>query len=242
VQIRKLLMVTLLTTMSFMAYAQEAEPEQEAGPWSGNILLGYLATGGNTENSSVNFDFGVKYDVNRWHHGLDGRFFSSKQNNQSTAENYRLGWNSKFDFTEFNYGVGRLQWKRDRFSGYEYQRFATLSYGRRIIQSARQKLDAEIGAGWTQSEEVDNNKISEGVIRLYGAYDLNITDTSKFSQTLEVTAGSSNTYTESITALRTAVLGALGLTVSYTIQNNSDVVPGVEKTDTITAVGLDYQF
>jgi putative salt-induced outer membrane protein len=117
-----------------------------------------------------------------------------------------------------------------------------LSYGRRIIQSARQELDAEIGAGWTQSEEVDNNKISEGVIRLYGAYNLNITDTSKFSQTIEVTAGSSNTYTESITALRTSVLGSLGLTVSYTIQNNTDVVPGVEKTDTITAIGLDYEF
>ena len=58
----------------------------------------------------------------------------------------------------------------------------------------------------------------------------------------KVTAGSSNTYTESITALRAAVLGALGLTVSYTIQNNTDVVPGVEKTDTITAVGLDYEF
>jgi putative salt-induced outer membrane protein len=235
-------MVTVLTTMSFMAYAQEAEPEQAEDRWSGNMLLGYLATGGNTESSSVNFEFGVNYDVNRWHHSLDGRFFSSKQNNANTAENYRLGWGSKFDFSEFNYGVGRLEWKRDRFSGYEYQRFATLSYGRRIIKSKKQELDVEIGAGWTQSEEVNNNEISEGVVRLYGEYDLNITDTSKFSQTVEVTSGRSNTYTESVTSLRAAINGSLGLTVSYTIQNNTDVVPGVEKTDTITAIGLDYEF
>lgn len=241
-QIRKILIVSVLTFMSFAAYGQDAEPAPEDSRWSGNALLGYVATAGNTENKSVNFEFGAKYDLEHWHHALQGRFFSASANDDSTAENYRLGWSSKYDFNEFNYGVGRLDWKRDRFSSYEYQRFATFGYGRRIINSNRQELDAEIGAGWTQSEEIGGNEISEAVLRIYGEYDLNITDTSKFSQTVGVTSGRSNTYTEAVSSLRASVYGALGLTVSYTFQNNTDVVPGLEKTDTISAIGFDYEF
>ena len=80
------------------------------------------------------------------------------------------------------------------------------------------------------------------MLRLYGEYDWEITDTSKFSQTLQVSAGSSNTYTEAVTSLRLSIAGSLGLAVSFTYQNNSDVVPGTKKTDTITAIGLDYEF
>jgi len=34
----------------------------------------------------------------------------------------------------------------------------------------------------------------------------------------------------------------LALGLSYTIQSNSDVAPGVEKTDTFTAITLDYVY
>ncbi len=238
-KIIKITLTALLALAAFNVVAQEAEEEDR---WSGNIILGYLATTGNTENNTANFDFNVNYDINRWHHGLSGRYFSAAANDESTAENYRASWNSQYDFSEFNYGVGRLDYKKDRFSGYEYQRFATLAYGRRFIKSDRQELDGEIGAGWTQSEPFVGEEISEAILRLYGEYDLNITDTSTFSQTIEVSAGSSNTYTEAVSALRLSIIGSLGLTVSFTYQNNSDVPPETEKTDTITAIGLDYEF
>ena len=238
--IRKIIFPSILLLAAFTANAQEEE--ENGGPWSGNTTLGYLATSGNTESKSVNFEFGVNYDAVRWHHGLSGRLFSSSQDKDATAENYQLSWNSKYDFSEFNYGVGRLDWRRDRFSSYDYQRFATLAYGRRIIKSEKHEFDAEIGGGWSQSKTVLNEDISEAVLRLYGEYDWEITDTSKFSQTVEVSAGSSNTYTEAVTSLRLSIAGSLGLAVSFTYQNNSDVVPGTKKTDTITAIGLDYEF
>ena len=55
-------------------------------------------------------------------------------------------------------------------------------------------------------------------------------------------AGKSNTYAESVTAISAKLLGDLALVASYTIRNNSDVPPLTEKTDTFTALSLEYVF
>jgi len=229
----------LLTTLLQPVAAQD---EKDEGPWSGSVALGYLATSGNSESSSFNFEFGINYDAVKWHHELTGRAFTSESENDKTAENYRLGWNSQYDFTEFNYGFGRLESINDRFSSYDYQRFAALGYGRRILKTKKHLLNAEIGAGWQQSKPEDLEKISEGIIRLGGDYKWNITETSSFSQTLKVSSGRSNTFTIAVTEVKAAIYGALALALSFTYQHNSDVVPGTDKTDTITAINLDYSF
>ena len=55
-------------------------------------------------------------------------------------------------------------------------------------------------------------------------------------------AGSSNTFTESVTDLRAQLIGSLALVVSYTVRHNSDVLLDSEKTDTRTALSLEYGF
>jgi putative salt-induced outer membrane protein len=54
--------------------------------------------------------------------------------------------------------------------------------------------------------------------------------------------GDENRYTESISALKATLVGDLALVLSYTIKNNSEVLPGIEKTDTFTAISLEYGF
>jgi len=41
--------------------------------------------------------------------------------------------------------------------------------------------------------------------------------------------------------LEVTIKGALGLRVGYQVRHNTDVLPGVEKTDTLTTVGLLYE-
>nr|NIQ26344.1 hypothetical protein [Gammaproteobacteria bacterium] len=45
--------------------AQEEAPES---PWSGKATLGYLATSGNTENSTLNTGVEVGYSAGKWTH------------------------------------------------------------------------------------------------------------------------------------------------------------------------------
>ena len=73
-------------------------------------------------------------------------------------------------------------------------------------------------------------------------YKWHLSETSLFSQDLTIEAGDKNTYLESVTALSARLVGNLALVASYTIKNNSDVPPLTEKTDTYTALSLEYTF
>ena len=216
--------------------------DEEPGPWSGSLGIGYLAISGNTESNSVNVDGEVKYDVNKWHHRLLGRVVGKSEANTTTAEAYKAAYDLKYDLSERNYAFGLLDWNKDRFSAYDQQTFEVAGFGRRFIMTEKHKLNGEIGVGAAQNELTDGTSQDEFTTRLAGDYTWKISENAEFVQKLALNISSSNTFTESVTELRAAVVGNLGLALSYIIKNNSDVPAGTEKTDTWTAVNLDYKF
>lgn len=228
----------LLAAAPFVA----AQEEAAAKPWAGKATLGYLATSGNTDNSTLNAGFEVSYATGDWKHLLKARAINATEDKDTTAEAYEAGWKSERNFSEHNYLFGQLDWRKDRFSGYETQFSQTLGYGRRLIDQEAHKLNVEIGGGARQSKLVDGTDESETVARLGLGYAWKISETAAFTQNFTVEAGNANTYSESVTALSARLLGNLALAASYTIKNNSDVPPLVEKTDTYTAISLEYTF
>jgi len=83
-----------------------------------------------------------------------------------------------------------------------------------------------------------NETIATGALK----YKWQFSETSEFGQTLRVEVGSDNTFSESVTSITARLIGAFNLVASYTIRNNSDVPVGTEKTDTRTAISLEYAF
>lgn len=232
------------------AFAAE-EKAEEKGPWSGRVLLGYLATGGNTENTSANLEAAVNWDGERWHHVLSGRAIGQSQNKDTTAESYKATYEAKFDLSERTYLFGLLDYNKNRFTSFPQQTFQFAGIGRRFIKTDKHQLNGEVGVGASQSDvqEIldDGSRVSRGSIdefnwRASGDYRWQISETAWFSQALSVNSGSSNTFTESLTELGANIYRSLALVLSYKIQNNSDVQPGTEKTDTFAAVNLEYAF
>lgn len=231
-----LMAAALLAPFSLMA--QEA-PES---PWSGKATMGYLATSGNTENSTLNTGFEVGYTAGKWAHLLNAAAINASENEDTTAEAYDLGWKSERNLTDKDFLFGRVSWRKDRFGGYDTQLSETVGYGRRLIDSDKHKLNAEIGAGARQSKLQDGTKEDETVFRGGMYYTWLLSETAEFRQDLTAEGGDKNTYTESVTALSAKLLGDLALVASYTIKHNSDVPPLTEKTDTYTALSLEYAF
>jgi putative salt-induced outer membrane protein len=222
--------------------AQEEAAAEEHDPWSGKASLGYLATSGNTENSSLNSGFEVGYATGNWAHLLKLLAINSSEDELTTAEAYEMGWKSEYNFSDTNFMFGRVNWRKDRFSGYDTQLSETLGYGRRILTAGAHILSAEIGAGARQSELRDGTKEDDLILRAGLDYQWKFSETAEFTQEFVIEAGEVNTYFESISALRARLLGELALVASYTIKNNSDVPVGTEKTDTYTALALEYGF
>ncbi|MEM6511777.1 MAG: DUF481 domain-containing protein [Pseudomonadota bacterium] len=230
---RVLLLVGLL--LSAGANAQQ-------DPWSGKATLGFLSTSGNTENSTLNSGFEVGYTTGDWLHELKALAVNASENNDTTAEAYELGWKSEWSIAENQFLFGRLQWRKDRFSGFDTQFSQSVGYGRRLIDSEIHKLNVEGGAGARQSDLADGSTENEFILRLGSDYSWQISETSKFEQSLSAESGSENTYLESVSSVSASLVGNLALVFSYTVKHNTDVPVDRENTDTFTAISLEYQF
>jgi len=232
--------VILLSTAG--ARAQGTAAAEDEGPWSGKAALGYLATSGNSESANLNAQFELGYASGNWQHLLEASAISAQENDQSTAEAYKLGAKTEYSFSEHNYLFGRLIWRKDLFSGYDQQFSQTVGYGRRLIDTPRHKLSAEIGAGARQSELRDGTTESDVILRGGANYRWQWSETAAFTQDLTIESGQVNTYLESVSAIKARLFSQFALVASYTIKNNSDVPVGTEQTDTYTALSIEYAF
>ena len=227
--------------LSSAVLAQE-EAEEDAGPWSGSLSLGYLATSGNTDTTSYRTKFQVGYERNDWQHQLAGSSTGADDSGVTTAENYNLGWRSAYNFTEHDFVFGTVDWRKDRFAGVTEQMSYAINYGRRVIDNEKHLLALGIGVGYRDSERADGTSTDNAIGRGSLLYNWTWTETSGFEQGLIVESGSDNTYWESNSAIRARLVGGFNLVLSYTIKNNSDVPVGTEKRDTQTAVSIEYEF
>jgi len=219
-----------------------AEEEEKESPWSGSVKLGYLATSGNTETSSLNSGFQITYKRNLWMHEATAAAIESSTDEETTAEAYDFGWNSTRSVSEHDFLFGRLDWRKDRFSTFNTQFSQSVGYGRRLIDKEAHSLNGELGVGARQSDLVDGTDTSDTIVTGRLTYAWQISETASFSQVFFVESGSSNTFSESETKLSASLVGSLALVASYTIRHNSDVLPDTENKDTFTALSLKYGF
>ncbi len=237
--------LVIMAMMIVAAPVLAHEVEEETGPvspWSGNVRLGYLGTSGNTETTNMSGGFDVEYALEKWTHSLNAAAIKASEDKDTTAEAYVARWKSERILTDANFLFGRLDWRKDRFSGYDTQFSQTVGYGHRLINGEKHSLNGELGVGARQSDLADGSSESETIVTGGLYYKWAFSETAEFTQDLLIEAGDKNTFSLSRTALSAKLVGDLALVASYTIKNNSDVPPATEKTDTFAALSLEYGF
>jgi putative salt-induced outer membrane protein len=234
--------VTTLLALTCALPAVAQQEEEEESPFSGNVTLGYLATTGNTETSSLNGGVELAYQYARWLHEAKANAINASESSQTTAEAYDVTWRSGWDITDKDSLFGRLVWRKDRFGAFDEQFSQTLGYSRRVLTGDKHKLRADVGGGARQS--TDQVGVDSDEVILTGGLDYRwqFSETALFRQQLVIEAGEDNTFTESITSITAQLIGALNLTASYTYRNNSEAPAGTNNTDTRTAIALEYGF
>ena len=125
----------LIAVLAIVLPALSAAQSEAVGPWSGTAKLGYLATSGNTENSTLNTGFEVGYTSGNWSHLLNAAAITASENKLTTAEAYDLGWKSERRISDHDFLFGRLTWRKDNFGAYDTQFAQTVGYGRRLIEN-----------------------------------------------------------------------------------------------------------
>lgn len=237
------LRVVLLLCLPVPAFAQAPAPAAPTDPLVGSASLGYLATSGNTDSTNANGSFKVTWDLDGpWKHDWTALLISARTNGVTTAESYAAGYKAQRDFSETSYLFFSGDWREDLFSGFDRQVSQAVGYGRHLIDSEKHMLALEGGAGARQSDVTTGEELDEAIVRGGLDYLFKISETSEFSQKLLIEQGEDNRYTQSTSALKTRVVGAIALVFSYVIKSNSDVPVGIEKTDRFTSLALEYAF
>ena len=231
-----MIVAALLAPLSLMAQ-EEAE-----SPWTGKATLGYLATSGNTENSTLNTGVEVGFATGQWQHIATAAAINASENEVTTAEAYELGWKTERNLSDVSFLFERLDWRKDNFGGYDTQFSQTIGYGYRLIKTDQHLLNLEAGVGARQSETQAGLTENETIFRGGAYYKWLFSETAEFRQDLTAESGGENTYIESVTAVSAKLLGDLALVASYTIKHNTDVPALTDKTDTYTALSLEYLF
>ncbi len=221
---------------------QPSWPTEWQGDWKGHADVGYSAASGNTENEHLNAALGIEYKIAPWTHQLEFTALKGEENAQANAERYLTQFKSKYALTEVSYVFGALAYEYDEFGGVRERTSEKIGYGRQLLDTDLHQLEAEIGLGARQSELQDGSEEDEAILHGGFKYHRHLSESASFDQALLIEAGESNTYVESISALKLSIVGNLFAKLGYTIKYNDTVPKGIENRDTYTTVNLSYEF
>ncbi len=214
-----------------------------AGEWKGEGELGFTSTSGNTNSDTLNAKLSVSKEQDKWLHKTALETLKASTDNVDSADSLVLTEKSEYKFAEKTYVFAGLRYEDDKFSGFDYQRSLSFGVGYQFLKSEKHMLDASAGLGYRQLKEtLTGVEESEATAVADAFYKYVISDHAEFTEKLLVESGSSNTHSESETALKMKIAGNLSSKISYLMKRNSDVPARTEKTDKITTITLVYAF
>jgi putative salt-induced outer membrane protein YdiY len=134
---------------------------------------------------------------------------------------------------------------RDRFAGVDYRNDINGGVTLKVLTSARQALDIDVGVGYLNERRIAGDSISNGDYLLGADYKLTFSENAELSDDVRVTGIMSqrdNWRLEQTIALTTRIAGGFSLKVSNGVRYANFPPPGFKKTDTVTAVTLVAKF
>jgi putative salt-induced outer membrane protein len=210
--------------------------------WTGKAEVGASFASGNSENESANAAAEVKYALDKWGHTLGFAGNYGSDGSVTTAQRWEVRGQSDYKFTDRAYWFGAGRYEDDRFSAYDFQSSLATGLGYKLIDEERTKLWVQGGPGYRYAEYRATGESEDGLIfRGDLGFEHQLTDTTKIVDRFLIESGSDNTYIQNDLGLEVTIKGALGLRVGYQVRHNTDVTPGLEKTDTLTTLGLIYE-
>ena len=230
-------------TCALLAVSAQAE---ESSPWHTDLELGYVATSGNTETTTIKTRADVTHTAGVWKNTTHFDSLNTSEDDGRSAERYFVSNKLDYKWSENSYWFAYGSFDDDRFSGFEWQATAAAGYGRTfLLDRESMSLDIEAGPGYRSSkldEAINGDEQNEVILRAYGKYRWNVSKSAVFEQELSMESGADNTISKSVSSLKTTIVGALALKLAYTVKYTDEVPSGKKQADTETSVTVVYSF
>ncbi len=220
-----------------------ADPEK---PWSADLELGYVATTGNTETTTIKTRADLTYEGEKWKNLTHFDSLNTREEEGRSAEKYFISNKLDYKRDDNSYWFMYASLDDDRFSGFEWQATGSAGYGRTFLQSRENMtLDIEAGPGYRASkiaDELEGDTEDEVILRAYGKYQWSVSKNAVFEQELSMESGAENTISKSTSSIKATIVGELALKLAYIVKYTDTVPSGKKHADTETSVTLVYSF
>ncbi|GMU44661.1 MAG: DUF481 domain-containing protein [Xanthomonadales bacterium PRO6] len=235
-------------TLFLMLLAASGAAVAEDG-WKGAGELGLALTRGNSETESLNAKLGLSFEDAAWKHDIGASVLRQKgelagtDELQLTANRYELSGSSARKLSERSYLIGSLRHENDDFAPFEHQTIASLGAGWYAIKSENTEWLFEGGPGYRRFKEVATGESDgEAIFRGRMAFKHAFNEQTSIENTLLVETGPDNTFAQNDSSLAVKMNSRLALKAGLQFRHNTDVAPGLERTDSLFTTNLVYSF
>ena len=208
--------------------------------------LGFVNTSGNTEVTTVNAGNTLELTGGAW--GVKQAFsmIYGRTDGETSTSQYRASLRGDRGVSERLTLFVLTEFERNAFAGLSSRYTQSVGVGVAVIAAARDKLDLEVGAGYTWQNAVrptPDREFSAG--RVAARYRRQLGEKAEFSQLIEFLPNfkeSEDRRFNAETALSAPIAAGIAMKASYLIRHDGLPEPGFEKTDRVFTTGIQVTF
>ncbi|MEX1148001.1 MAG: DUF481 domain-containing protein [Sphingomonadales bacterium] len=210
--------------------------------WEGDVELSANRNTGNTSQTSFGLSGVAAKELERWLHRFRGRAEFEENQEATTKRRFLAGYDINYTFSERTYVFGGLLYENDRFGGYDYRFSETTGLGYQIIdrEALQWSLEGGPGARHTKVEGEGLETEFVGVFASKFAWEIN--GRTNLTHDFSMFVGSDRSSIDTTAAIRMQINGALSARLSYNYRFDTNLPTTASRTDTVTRVGLMYNF
>lgn len=234
---RNVLIIFFLSLVTASVTAQDLE----GNGWRLDLGLSYLATGGNSETSSLGFSTDAEKLVNRWRFLAGAEALQAEEESERTAE--RFGAFSRADWSISDRLALTTGWQgeQNRFAGIDHRSTIDLGVSWKAVERERWTVETVSAGTWNYEDPTLGASGSNAGLLLMGRSHYQISENASTTQMLRLEPNLEDVddfRMDARVGLKTDITELVGVKLSYEVRYDAEPVPGFESTDTMATVSL----
>ncbi len=210
--------------------------------WDKEIELNGLFTTGNTSQKSFGAATKLIRESGPHQQTVTGYFDINTSNDVTNKRRYGIALKNDYSINDISYVTGFASFEGDSFGAFNKRFTLNAGYGIRVFDNDNYKWNVEAGPAMLMTKP-EATEDYETVITAYASslFSWNISERADLENETKIFVGS-QVVLENKTDLTVKVSGALSGKLSFDVLYNRDAPIERKKTDTITRIGVLYDF
>jgi putative salt-induced outer membrane protein YdiY len=232
-----LLVLLLASLLPGSAAAQELDGDG----WRFGLGLAYLATGGNSETSSLGFTANHEWRSDLWQFLSGLEAIRAEEERTLSAERYSALARAERKFTPVLGVTGGWQGEQNRFAGIDHRSTFDLGLGWQALDTPEWKIDTVASAAWNYEKPIlDESQTNAGLLLMArSVYEFSENASTTQMIRLEPNVEDFDDFRAQLrVGLRASLTQLFGIQLAYEARYDAQPVEGFEKTDTMATVSL----